>query len=393
MCRGTSNNIITHDDFNSGFFEASLKIGGNRDNFVASPLSVLVLLSALLTSKGASGETAREICEGIIGKKAKRSCDNLDYPEIEKLLDRIRTGVERSRRGGEPQVLSISNAVFMQEGYRFYPGFHTNFAKLRGDRIEQTDFNTSKAVEAINRWVRSSTDGLIEKMYNSPHELSRDTLMVLLNAITFKDNWAKTFLKDKTSDGDFFLRNGQRIRVPMMRQEALMTYVKQKKYTVVAKPFKDERFKFVIFLPKHRFDLKEIEDDLEDGDFNWHSLHSYRNEEQVELILPKFNIKHEINLKPLLHLLGIRRLFTRGAAELTGISPDSNLYASDAKQVAVMEVDENGVKAAAVSSVSIMPMSMPPPAIPFKVDQPFYCAIYDTYLGMPLFIARVVDPR
>lgn len=76
-----------------------------------------------------------------------------------------------------------------------------------------------------------------------------------------------------------------------------------------------------------------------------------------------------------------------------GISSDVNLYAESAKQVAVMEVDESGVKAAAISGVSIMPMSIPPPATEFIVDQPFYCAIYDFELDMPLFIARIVDPR
>ncbi len=68
------------------------------------------------------------------------------------------------------------------------------------------------------------------------------------------------------------------------------------------------------------------------------------------------------------------------------------MYVSDTKQVTVLEVDENGARAAAVSSISIMPMSMPPPAIKFAADQPFYCAIYDSTLKMPLFIARVMDP-
>lgn len=76
-----------------------------------------------------------------------------------------------------------------------------------------------------------------------------------------------------------------------------------------------------------------------------------------------------------------------------GISDDLRLYVGKAKQVALMEVDEYGAKAAAISGISIMPLSIQPPAIPFVVDQPFYCAIYDSELRMPLFIARVVDPR
>lgn len=76
-----------------------------------------------------------------------------------------------------------------------------------------------------------------------------------------------------------------------------------------------------------------------------------------------------------------------------GVNDDPRLYVGNAKQVTLLEVDEYGVKAAAVSGISIMPMSIPPVPILVAVDQPFYCAIYDSELKMPLFIARVVDPR
>lgn len=36
------------------------------------------------------------------------------------------------------------------------------------------------------------------------------------------------------------------------------------------------------------------------------------------LALPKFKVEHEVNLKPILNLLGVRRLFVQGTAELTG---------------------------------------------------------------------------
>ncbi|VDM36100.1 unnamed protein product [Hydatigera taeniaeformis] len=139
--------------------------------------------------------------------------------------------------------------------------------------------------------------------------------------------------------------------------------------------------------------MDEIEDDLKKGEFNWKMAQSDQDYEQIELSLPKFKVEHQINLKPVLSWLGVRRLFDQGSAELAGISSDQRLYAREAKQVAVMEVNEAGVKAAAVSGIAIVPMSLPPPAVAFIVDHPFYCAIYDSYLDMPLFIARVVDPR
>eukprot|EP00108_Taenia_solium_P003512 TsM_000807300 transcript=TsM_000807300 gene=TsM_000807300 len=393
MCKGSSYQVITHNDFNAGFFEASLKANGNMGNYVASPLSVLVLLSALLTSKGPEGETAKEICEAIVGEREKKTCSNLSYPNIERMLERIRIGVANSRREDNNKILSLSNAVFLQKGFHVNQEFLKRFAKPNIDHVEKTLFNTSEAFASINDWARSSTDGLIEQFLKSNNEISSDTLMALLSAIAFKDNWAKTFMVERTLQRDFYLKEGVFVKVPMMHLKSQMVYLKQDKYRVAVKPFSNDRFNFLIFLPNKQFDLDEIEDDLKDGDFNWRLVQSDQNYEQVELVLPKFKVEHEINLKPILNLLGVRRLFTRGTAELTGISPNPRLYAGEAKQVAVMEVNEAGVKAAAVSSIAIVPMSLHPLPIPFIVNQPFYCAIYDSLLEMPLFIARITDPR
>nr|CDS32013.1 hypothetical protein HmN_000399100 [Hymenolepis microstoma] len=101
-------------------------------------MSVLVLMSALLTSTGSLGDIAKEICEAL--------------------------------------------ALMMQTTER------------------RTLFNTSDAFEIINKSANTSTDGLIPKYLNSKDELSSDTLLVLLSAITFKgiisdDDWHVTGIK------------------------------------------------------------------------------------------------------------------------------------------------------------------------------------------------------
>ncbi|KAM7540204.1 hypothetical protein Aperf_G00000029510 [Anoplocephala perfoliata] len=385
--------IIEHNDFNAGFFEASLKAYGNAGNYVASPLSVLVLLSTLLTAKGPRGDTGKEICEAVVGWRKKNSCKKGPYTEVEEMLNKIRTGIASARSAGGEKILSISNGAFIRKTVAVEEEFVQKFAAVQGDRVERTFFNSSDAFDSINEWARSATDGIIEKYLKSPDELSSDTLMVLLSAIAFKDNWRKSFEEEWTERRDFFLSKHHRIQVPMMRTEGRMVYFEEDGYRVLAKPFKNLRFNFVIFLPEERFKLRDIEDDLEDGDFKWNKIHNPKYLHEMMLSLPKFKVKRSLDLKPILDFLGIRKLFTRNAADLTGISADAKLYAEKAKQVAVLEVDESGVKAAAVSGFNIMPMSLPPPPIEFTVDQPFYCAIYDSELDMPLFIARIADPR
>lgn len=386
--------VITHDDFNAGFFEASIKAYGNTGNYVASPLSVLVLMSALLTAKGPQGNTAKEICEALVGKKKQETCINdPNYKEVGRLLEKIRTGVETARSREGKAVLRLSDAVFIEKSLSVRDQFIRKFTFFQGDKVMRTLFNTSDAYENINKWANTATDGLIPEYLKSENELPQDTLLVLLNAITFMDNWAKPFETEKTWSRDFRLSKRETIQVPMMSTKGRMIYFEEDDFKVLAKSFANERFSFVIFLPEKAFELDDIEDDIKDGDFQWNKVTDPDNLQEMDLVLPKFKIEHKLDLKPVLKLLGIRSLFGRGAANLTGITSDVALYASDAKQVAIMEVDEAGVKAAAVSGLNVMPMSLPPPATPFIVDQPFYCAIYDSQLKMPLFIARIVDPR
>ncbi len=77
------------------------------------------------------------------------------------------------------------------------------------------------------------------------------------------------------------------------------------------------RFKFVVIMPTNGVDLSSIERAL-DSDFPWSEVDNEENLSQMGLSLPKFKIKHEIDLKPVLQRVGIQTLFERGRADLSG---------------------------------------------------------------------------
>lgn len=162
-------------------------------NYVASPLSVLVLMSALLTAKGPRGDTGKEICEAILGEKRKHSCVDATYADVEEMLNRIRSGIASARAADGGKILSLSNGAFIQKTVLVEERFLQKFASLEGDKVERTFFNSSEAFNSINKWASSATDGLIEKYLKSPEELSSDTLLVLLSAIAFKGKYFHIF--------------------------------------------------------------------------------------------------------------------------------------------------------------------------------------------------------
>lgn len=145
-----------------------------------------MLMSALLAAKGPQGDTAQEICEAIVGKEKRNTCTNdPHYKEVVRLLEKISTGVETARSPEGKSVLRLSNAAFIEKSLSVNDQFVRKFTFFQGDKVMRTLFNTSDAYEEINKWANTATDGLIPEYLKSEDELSRDTLLVLLNAITF----------------------------------------------------------------------------------------------------------------------------------------------------------------------------------------------------------------
>ena len=107
------------------------------------------------------------------------------------------------------------------------------------------------------------------------------------------------------------------------------------------------------------------------------------------LQMPKFNMSYSIDgFKEILESLGMQDAFDSGAADFTKIG---EVYVSDVGHMAVLEVDELGSRAAAVTSVMVKEMAMLIEENPvrFVVDQPFVFTIQDKETGVILFMGQV----
>jgi serpin B len=89
--------------------------------------------------------------------------------------------------------------------------------------------------------------------------------------------------------------------------------------------------------------------------------------------------------------MGMADAFNSNIANFTGINSDRTLYISEVKHKTMVEVNEEGTVAAAVTSVGISTTSMPLNFI-FKVDKPFIFVISEKSTGAILFTGRIMDP-
>jgi serine protease inhibitor len=100
-------------------------------------------------------------------------------------------------------------------------------------------------------------------------------------------------------------------------------------------------------------------------------------------------------LIPPLQSLGMKDAFISGEADFSGMFrpfPESgSLYINIIKHQAVLEVNEKGTEAAAVTALGVSTASASVP-FDFRADRPFFYAVEDAAAGIWLFLGSVADP-
>ena len=337
-------------------------------NIFISPLSISIALT--MTYNGAIGETERAMAETL-------EIDGLDLSTINNSNKALRDSFENP----DPKVeISIANSIWSRQGIEFNPEFLERNREFFGAEIASLDFNSPQATTTINEWVDTNTNGKIEKIVD---RIDPQTLLFLINAIYFKGNWQDKFNKSMTRPGTFHLTNGNQKQVQMMHRKGVYPYFRGERFEATSLPYGDGRLGMYIFLPNRDSDLNKFLRNLNAE--NWQTWISQLQGRRHELMLPRFKLKYEVKLNDTLEALGMGIAFG-GSANFSGMG--QSLFISEVRHKTFVEVNEEGTEAAAATVVMI-PTSVPPV---FRVDRPFFFAIYDAGTETILFMGTVVEP-
>merc|ERR1711994_636821 len=140
----------------------------------------------------------------------------------------------------------------------------------------------------------------------------------------------------------------------------------------------------ILVLPKQESD-QEISSKLEALDIAPIRSESPRN---VEVTIPKFNMKYQTYLKDKMTKLGAPDMFGNNA-NLRGIS-DQPLFVSNGIHQASIEVNEEGSEAAAATAVIVGVRTISRKK-QFFADRPFLFMIYDFQNNIPLFAKLLIQ--
>ncbi len=362
-----------NSEFDMSFFhQVALAEAGK--NVVLSPLSLRLALA--MTYNGASGETKRAMADvlGFTGLTDQQVNDR--FSAMMKSLEGLGEGAE----------INIANSLWGNQEYQFYPEFIQACQASYDAEVANLNFGDPTSLETINNWVKEKTKGRIDKIVEQLDPMN--DLLVLINALTFDGKWTESFDPALTQTRDFYLPGGSTTQAQMMTQEGHYNYYVNDRFQAVALPYGDGEVSMYVFLPKQSADYQTFLSTLTAAD--WDAAKFQSSEGSVQI--PRFTLKYDRTLNDDLKAMGMGPAFEGGFDKMAQLPPGMDAFISEVRQKDYIEVNEEGTKAAAATSVKVGLTSAPANSFVFNADRPFFFTIVDNASGTPLFLGSVINP-
>jgi len=358
--------VNSNNDFAFNLFRA---IKGKKSQLV-SPLSITYALGML--NNGAVGETQRQINE-VLGfgeagadainefcMKMLKECPNLD----------------------KSTKVYIANTIYMNKPYKLKSNFVKKAQKYYNAVPETRNFGDGKTLDVINKWANDHTEGMIPTILNKD-EFDPSMISYLLNALYFKGTWANKFNEGRTSEELF----NEKDKVMMMKMSKKLRYGNNDIFQSLDLPYGNGAYCMTVLLP-HRD--KTVDDVLASLDGKrWNEISRNMRSALIDLKLPRFETKSDIDLKEVMSNLGMPLAFT-GRANFDEFC-DTPSFIDLMKQVARIKLDEKGTEAAAVTVIGMRKTSSaatPEKPIEFYADRDFVYVITEQSTGAIFFIGQ-----
>jgi len=339
---------------------------GGRGSLIFSPLSITYALGLL--NNGAAGQTQQEINEVLGFGDAGADAINAF---CRKMLTEASTLDNTT-------AAEIANTVFVNSGKNYY---------LQQDFIDRANqfydaepqslnfFEIEKTIDSINGWASDHTHGMIPKLFEED-TFNSFAVSYLLNALYFKGAWTNKFDVKDTKEESF---NGGE-PVPMMQQYEEFEYTENDLYQAVHLPYGNEAYKMTVFLPREGKTIDDVLSQLNGKNWNFK-----KGKYDVVLKLPRIQTSTNLPLVDIMKQLGMTLAFTP-AAEFPYFC-NTSVYITNMFQKAIIELDEEGTEAAAVTVIEEEAISIQP-WYEFYANRPFFYVISEQSTGTIFFMGQ-----
>lgn len=354
-----------NEDFSMEF----LKLENNTQNIIYSPLSIKYALKML--EEGAGGNTKTQI-ENVLKNQNLTKYENID------------------------NILSLANGMYIRDTYA--KNVKEDYKELLKERYNaEIKYDAFQNAQNINKWIEDKTLGIIKNMLSDDVVSNPATKMLLINALAIDMEWEEKF--DDVNKREFYKEDGTTMEAPIMSMTARndnVSYYKDEKVTSITmdlKKYNDTQLEFIAIMPEENlssyienFSLEELNNILEKAK----TASKERN--GVDISIPRFSTEYNLDLKQDLIKLGITDAFDISKANFSNISED--LYVNDALHKADIDFTEEGIKAAAVTVITMdITSAIQQQPVEIDINKPFVYIIRDKNTNEIWFVGALYEPE
>lgn len=351
--------------YNKIGFKLLSELMNDKDNICISPFSISIIIVILLN--GATGKTKESLLKLF-------ELDGIDIDEINKLNNEI---IQKLK-------MNFINGIWVHKDYEINEEFIKKLENIYNLNVRNIYNDIEKVKIVMNKWIEDNTQEKIKGFITK--EMIKGILVIIINIIYFKKEWKKKFYKNKIWNGFFYPSNEKSIEVSKMLNFGDYMYYENDLFQCINIQFIDGLSMYLI-LPDRL--LKNIEDIKMEIISNWNEWKSKFSLRKGHIILPKFKISYGENILPVIlnmvddDFIG-PEFYNMGNGELI---VDAIIHK------AFIEIDEDGVEAAAVTFIGYSGYSGTDEKFYMNIDHPFMYFICDDKTGLVLFSGWVLNPK
>lgn len=370
LSQSMQNDIL---DFSIDFFKHQIE---DDENTIVSPQSLYFALG--MTINGANGDTQQELINTL--------CKGSDLQEFN---DNISALINQT----DTKTCNIANSIWLRDVQDL--SLNSEFKKSSEEYFKSEIYTKKfdgKFVDTVNKWVSKNTDGMIDTILNEVP--SEDTMMYLINAICFDAKWNDKYDDIQINENGKFTNSKGDIQDVVMLNSTEDTYLCDEQSTGFLKYYLGGKYAFMGILPNEDVSINDYMESLTGDSFiNLYRSKISGNSVNVKVTIPEFKYTSEYLLNDTLKDMGISSAFDEFSADFSNMI-DSNtykLYMGKVIQKAYIQVDRNGTKASAITSISMNDATAMLETYQVYLDRPFIYAIMDTDTELPIFMGVVND--
>lgn len=256
---------------------------------------------------------------------------------------RVKTGPDVSSPAPEPgpdMSIRLAHGMFHSEQVALSQHFSNRLVSLYG--APPMAMQPDEPETSVNLWVDAETRGAVPSML-AAGSVSQDTLLLLIGAFSFWGAWKTNFDEKETLPLEFRTGDGDSVFVQCMYRTGNYSVksLDEVSAKVLELPYANARYSLFLFLPRSSGGMQKLERGLKTHSIQA-LLHDMPEPGMTIVMLPKFRLLSTVSLGAELKLMGVRKLFTNGQADLRRMTDEekSVLFLNDFVQYAALEVDE-----------------------------------------------------